>query len=378
LTWDNVNKRLGLNNPSPKSILSVIGVGENGAQLVLSSSLIDQSLKDSRLACLHFKNDEEPLSMIAGRIDSLTSRLLIGGGRAELNTATSIELYTAVDNTTTNGSLRWSILSNGILQSNGAQTIQTSTGNLTLATAGGNGDILLSPHGAGNVGIGTTSPFSLLSIERSVAQTYLASSSSLTVPILLGNTMYIWNNAFQTGGASFLNLASRNNDGALNHSYIGSVSESGFGSFMVFGRRTGITSYAETMRITSGGAMGLGITNPTNTAGRFEASNDIVAFSSSDRRWKTNIISIQSSLSKISNLNGVYFDWIEDEPIHGNKGKDYGIIAQEVEALFPEMVQTRDNGMKAVKYDRLIPVMIEAIKELSNKVKILENGNRNK
>jgi hypothetical protein len=57
---------------------------------------------------------------------------------------------------------RWRITSTGILQSLGAQTIRTSTGNLTLATNGGNGNILLTPNGTGNVGIGTISPTSKL------------------------------------------------------------------------------------------------------------------------------------------------------------------------------------------------------------------------
>ena len=43
------------------------------------------------------------------------------------------------------------------------------------------------------------------------------------------------------------------------------------------------------------------------------------------------------------------------------------MIAQEVEAVLPEIVVTRDNGYKAVSYDKLIPLLIEAIKELSNK-----------
>ena len=54
----------------------------------------------------------------------------------------------------------------------------------------------------------------------------------------------------------------------------------------------------------------------------------------------------------------------------------YGVVAQEIEALFPEMVQTRDNGYKTVKYDRLIPVMIEAIKELSKEIKELKGGKK--
>ena len=58
----------------------------------------------------------------------------------------------------TNGLERWRITSAGVLQSNGAQTLQTNTGNLTLASAAGNGHVLLSPNGTGNVGIGTATP----------------------------------------------------------------------------------------------------------------------------------------------------------------------------------------------------------------------------
>jgi hypothetical protein len=123
--------------------------------------------------------------------------------------------------------------------------------------------------------------------------------------------------------------------------------------------------------ITAGGAMGLGIT-PTNTAGRFEASNDIVAYSTSDKRWKNNIVKIDSPLEKISQISGVEFDWIEDEPFHGNKGHDVGVIAQEIELVIPEAVQTRESGMKAVQYDKIIPLLIEAIKELQKEIKELK------
>jgi hypothetical protein len=132
------------------------------------------------------------------------------------------------------------------------------------------------------------------------------------------------------------------------------------------------TNGGERLRITAAGAMGLGVT-PTNTSGRFEASNDIVAFSSSDIRWKTNIKNIDSPLDKISKLNGVTFDWIEDEPIHGNKGHDIGVIAQEVEKVLPEIVDTRDSGMKAVKYEKLIPLLIESIKDQQNQINELKD-----
>jgi hypothetical protein len=128
------------------------------------------------------------------------------------------------------------------------------------------------------------------------------------------------------------------------------------------------TSGNERMRITSAGSMGLGITSPTATAGRFEASNDIVAFSTSDKRWKNNIVKIDSPLEKISQISGVEFDWIEDEPLHGNKGHDVGVIAQEIELIIPEAVQTRESGMKAVQYDKIIPLLIESIKEQQKQI----------
>jgi hypothetical protein len=138
----------------------------------------------------------------------------------------------------------------------------------------------------------------------------------------------------------------------------------GYLSFLTW-RTTGLT---EAMRITAAGSMGLGITAPAATTGRFEASNDIVAFSTSDKRWKNNIVKIDSPLEKISQISGVEFDWIEDEPLHGNKGHDVGVIAQEIELVIPEAVQTRESGMKAVQYDKIIPLLIESIKEQQKQI----------
>ena len=128
----------------------------------------------------------------------------------------------------------------------------------------------------------------------------------------------------------------------------------------------------------SGGGLIVGGTTSTTTTGVIRATNDVVAFYSSDRRLKTNIINIPNALEKVSRLNGVTFDWKEFEAnknkeIHVNEGHDVGVIAQEVEAVFPEIVDNRENGYKAVKYDRLVAVLIEAVKELNDKVKVLEN-----
>ena len=122
----------------------------------------------------------------------------------------------------------------------------------------------------------------------------------------------------------------------------------------------------------TGGSIGVGVT-PNATNGRIDASNDIVAYSSSDKRWKTNINPIESPLEKLQKLSGVEFDWIEDWELHGNSGNDVGVIAQEVELVLPQAVQTRDSGMKAVRYEKLIPLLIETIKEQQKQIDELKN-----
>jgi len=121
------------------------------------------------------------------------------------------------------------------------------------------------------------------------------------------------------------------------------------------------------------GSLGIGMA-ASGTTGRIDATNDIVAFSSSDKRFKNNLKPIEKALEKIEEVGGYEFDWNEQlKSEHGYEGHDIGVIAQEIEAIAPELVQTRENGYKAVKYDKIIPILIQAIKELSAKVKELES-----
>lgn len=110
-------------------------------------------------------------------------------------------------------------------------------------------------------------------------------------------------------------------------------------------------------------------------SGSLNVTGDITAFSTSDERLKGNITPILDGLNKIGEIQGYEYDWIESD-IHTNKGHDIGVIAQEVEKIAPEAVITRDNGYKAVNYEKLIPVLIQAIKELNDKVNKLENVHR--
>ena len=117
-----------------------------------------------------------------------------------------------------------------------------------------------------------------------------------------------------------------------------------------------------------------GTTVMNTTTGRIDASNDVVAFATSDKRLKNNITPIEDALNKVSQVQGIEFDWIPKEGIHGNEGHDVGIIAQEIEKVLPEVVTTRDNGYKAVKYEKIIPLLVEAIKELQKEVQELKNS----
>jgi hypothetical protein len=103
------------------------------------------------------------------------------------------------------------------------------------------------------------------------------------------------------------------------------------------------------------------------TCQNINATGDIVAFSSSDRKLKHNIKPIINPLEKIKQISGVNFVW-DDKLQSIHTGNDIGVLAQEIEAVLPEAVTTRDDGYKAVRYEKIIPLLIEAIKELSLKL----------
>jgi len=113
--------------------------------------------------------------------------------------------------------------------------------------------------------------------------------------------------------------------------------------------------------------------NITASAG-IRAVGDIIAYYSSDERLKENITPIPNALSKVQLISGNTYDWKEGfDNIHPHKGNDVGVIAQEIEKVLPQVVINRDNGYKAVDYEKIVPLLIEAIKELSDKIDRLEN-----
>ena len=86
----------------------------------------------------------------------------------------------------------------------------------------------------------------------------------------------------------------------------------------------------------------------------------------SDRRYKTEIKPLERALDKVIMLNGVTYKWrVSEFPEQQfDNNTHIGVIAQDVEEIFPELVSTDENGYKSVQYGNFAPVLIEAIKEL--------------
>ena len=108
----------------------------------------------------------------------------------------------------------------------------------------------------------------------------------------------------------------------------------------------------------------------TDIDGDLCVTGDITAFCTSDQRLKDNVTPIDDPLAKVLSISGNTYDWNEKS---GKEGHDVGVIAQEVLEVLPEAVRTRDNGYLAVDYQKIVPLLVEAVKELSAKVKDLEN-----
>lgn len=95
-------------------------------------------------------------------------------------------------------------------------------------------------------------------------------------------------------------------------------------------------------------------------------NGDVVAYRRSDERLKDNITELKNCLNKIKKLNVISFEWNDKQQTYC--GRDLGLVAQEVEKQFPNLVQTRKSGYKAVGYQKIIPVIVGAIKEQQYKL----------
>jgi hypothetical protein len=208
-------------------------------------------------------------------------------------------------------------------------------------------DLYLQPRG-GNVGIGTDTPSSKLDVNGNIR-------------IDSGN-----------GGVGTLNVYGSNQ--STGRVYVGQ-SDSYGGGIEYNGNGIPVTTgagrdYITLWRRENNNDQWTARNRATNNDWEFRG--DVEAFTSSDKRFKDNILNIQNPIDKISKIGGYTFEWNEKSTKEKGK-KDIGVIAQEIEKVLPELVTTRDNGYKAVKYDKIVALLIEGMKEQQKEINELKN-----
>lgn len=342
---------------------------------------------------------------------------ITGAGPASSGTTPSTGLVTRLAN---NGG---ATLDHGML-TNGTQWLQaTNTSNQTTVYP-----IAINPNG-GDVGIGTTTPAAALEIKKTfgngehirLTDTYDANSFGTIGYSPYGNNLILssgsyWNGsdwqATQTGASHLAispsgfafkkstGLSVGGTDPLTNFMIVGGVNnrvdiypqlttdEGGEIALLAAGntgstnnfvidnyrdRLRFIAAGTEHMALTSAGSLGIGTSTPSY---KLHVNGSVAGTSAynnlSDARLKKNIHRIPASLAKIEQIDGVSYDWRNDEfPQYDlSHRREIGVIAQTVEKVFPEAVSVDKNtGIKSVAYSMLIAPIIEAIKELNNKVK---------
>lgn len=138
---------------------------------------------------------------------------------------------------------------------------------------------------------------------------------------------------------------------------------------------TGGTGSLTTLQSTS---LGVG-TAPSGVTGEIRATDNVTAFFSSDRKFKENVKPVCNALDIVQAIGTKTFDWTEEYlTSHGGEDgyfmrkQDFGVIAQDVQAVFPQAVRTRPDGSLAVDYEKLSTLSFQALIELTVRVKALE------
>ncbi len=222
-------------------------------------------------------------------------------------------------------------------------------------TYGTNYILGINPLG-GNVGIGTSTPNSTLTVGNG--------TGSIPGEITLNPTA-----ATNEGGQ--INFKRSLTGSTVDWSIDQYGTTAADARFRIFN-----TSELNGIVIKENGFVGMGTIDPSV---RLQVNGDIIANSiagSSDARFKTNVSAIANPLEKVLQLRGVNFDWNQSqfpERTFSSK-RALGFIAQEVEKVLPEVVETEKSadGYKAVQYDKVVALLVEAIKEQQKQINRLQ------
>ena len=147
---------------------------------------------------------------------------------------------------------------------------------------------------------------------------------------------------------------------------------------------TKMTYQPSTGRMTLAGAQAasnttsgtLVVTGGVGISGALYVGADIYSYASSDIRLKENLSKIDNSLEKLLKISGYEYHWnkIAQEMYPERTMQDVGVIAQEVKEIVPSAVVEREDGYLAVRYDKLIPLLIEAVKALKAEIEDMKRG----
>ena len=186
----------------------------------------------------------------------------------------------------------------------------------------------------GNVGVGTRNPLTALDIFKS-GYANLRLDGTLAGILILGDS---------------------NAPESEKYFYLG-----GYGDKLKIGTVSDLLlNYSTKFTMLRNGNVGIGLVSPSyrlDVGGTIRGNN----VAPSDVRIKKEINPIEKALERVNSLRGVNFRWQSEKE---SNGLQIGVIAQEVEAVFPEAVSTDEMGYKSVAYGRLVAPLIEAIKEL--------------
>ncbi len=201
----------------------------------------------------------------------------------------------------------------------------------------------------GNVGIGTATPDEILTVKSTIG--FMSETGSTRLRIAGSESM----NTIATSGGTPLKISTTGGNSIM-------FQTNGV-NLMTFGiSNVGIGTDSPSTKLDVAG---------TVSASALQVNGDISytggLYDVSDRRLKTQIDPLAGSLEKLLHINGVYYYLKANMKL----GRQVGVIAQEVESVLPEAVQTQSSGTKMVDYTRLVPLLIEAVKAQQKQIEQL-------
>lgn len=393
LFWNNTTERLGIGNSNPQSVLHISSDNTNNSENLILDAAESSASRGPGIAMLRAKGTlVAPTAVVSG--DYLGSIVANGRTATQYNRSASInfEVDAAVSGTFVPGRIVFSTTSSTgasteaermRINSNGNVGIGISTPLARLHVRGsGNtaatdaftiqnsvNTILVNVQNDGFVGIGTSTPASPLHVVGDARFFGPASGVVYSVNLYSGTSSGP-RIAFSDASSlnAYMEIGSYGGDNNIDNKTR---------DFRIY---SNATSAAGFNILATNGRVGIGTLTPLqilHVQGNICYTGTSAACS--DINYKTDIVNLTAVLPSLKSIRGVYYYWkVKDFPEYKfDSTRQIGVIAQEVEKVFPELVITNDNGYKTVDYPKLSPILLQAIKEQQLEIDSLKQSNLN-